>query len=253
MNKEEIKDKFIPYLENELSKEEREAVEQLLTNDADAKKEFEELQSFLSDLDEVPMETPSANLRMNFEEMLANEIEKEEPKVIALQPNSNWKKFLRIAASVVIVLSAFLIGKYQANISDPVIAENENKQEILNLLENTSASKRILAVNNAEAFSTQDTKILEALINRLFFDKNVNVRLAAAEALSKFSTEILVRDALIKSLETEKNASVQIEVIQILAKIQEKRAVQPMKRLLENEETPQFVKQQVQLNLPTLI
>ena len=253
MNKEEIKDKFIPYLENELSKEEREAVEQLLTNDADAKKEFEELQSFLSDLDEVPMETPSANLRMNFEEMLANEIEKEEPKVIALQPNSNWKQFLRIAASVVIVLSAFLIGKYQANISDPVIAENENKQEILNLLENTSASKRILAVNNAEAFSTQDTKILEALINRLFFDKNVNVRLAAAEALSKFSTEILVRDALIKSLETEKNASVQIEVIQILAKIQEKRAVQPMKRLLENEETPQFVKQQVQLNLPTLI
>jgi len=253
MNKEEIKDKFIPYLENELSKEEREAVEQLLTNDAEAAKEFEELQSFLSDLDEVPMETPSANLRMNFEKMLANEIQKEEPKVIALQPNSNWKQFLRIAASVVIVLSAFLIGKYQANISDPVIAEYENKQEILNLLENTSASKRILAVNNAEAFSTQDTKILEALINRLFFDKNVNVRLASAEALSKFSTEILVRDALIKSLETEKNTSVQIEVIQILAKIQEKRAVKPMKRLLEDEETPQFVKQQVQLNLPTLI
>ena len=120
-------------------------------------------------------------------------------------------------------------------------------------MEDSSASKRILAVSNTEEFTTKDTKIIEALINRLFFDKNTNVRLAAAEALSKFSSEIIVRDALIKSLETDKSTSIQIELITILSKIQEKRAIKPMRKMLENEETPQYVKQQLQANLSTLL
>ena len=90
-------------------------------------------------------------------------------------------------------------------------------------------------------------------MNRLFFDKNTNVRLAAAETLSKFSSEEIVRDALIKSLETDKNTSVQIELIEILAKIQEKRAIKPMEKMLNSEETPLYVKQQLQLNLPSLL
>jgi HEAT repeat protein len=186
---------------------------------------------------------------MNFDKILAEEIEKNQPKVVQLQPKNNWKQYLRVAASVLIVLSAFLLGKYQTNIT----TNKNNQEKILALLEDNSASKRILAVTNAEEFTNKDTKIIEALINRLIFDKNTNVRLAAAEALSKFSKETLVRDAFIKSLETDKNSSVQIEVIQILAKIQEKRAVKPMQKLLDNEETPQYVKQQLQLNLSSLL
>ena len=146
---------------------------------------------------------------------------------------------------VLIVLSAFLLGKFQSDNASSI--ENQTAQ-VLTLLEDNSASKRILAVTSAEDFTNKDTKIIEALINRLFFDKNTNVRLAAAEALSKFSSEAMVRDALIKSLETDKNTSVQIEVITILSKIQEKRAIKPMEKMLENEETPQYVKQQLQLN-----
>ena len=121
------------------------------------------------------------------------------------------------------------------------------------MLENQSASKRILAVSNSEKINQPDTKIIEALINRLYYDKNTNVRLAAAETLAKFSSQEMVKTALIKSLETEKVASVQIELIQILAKIQEKRALEPMRKLLQKEETPNYVKQELAYNIPSLL
>ena len=57
---------------------------------------------------------------------------------------------------------------------------------------------------------------------------------------------------MIKSLETEKVPTMQIELIQILAKIQEKRALEPMKKLLNNEETPAYVKQELEYNIASL-
>jgi len=245
----EITNKLSLYLEGSLSKEDKIEVENQLKNSKALRNELAEMKSFLSILENDTIETPSANLKLNFDKMLAQEIEANQPKVIQLKPKTDWKTYLRVAASVLIVFSAFLLGKYQSNSSS---IENQTAQ-VLTLLEDNSASQRILAVSNSEKFSTKDTKIIKALIDRLFFDKNTNVRLAAAEALSKFSSEIIVRDALIKSLESDKNTSVQIEVISILSKIQEKRAIKPMEKMLENEETPQYVKQQIKLNLSTLL
>jgi hypothetical protein len=246
----DIENQLSAYLENSLSEVANSEVKNHLKTCENCTKELEELKLFLSILDKDKIEVPSANLRINFEQMLAQEIEESQPKVVQMQPKTDWKQFLRIAASVLIVFSAFLLGKYQSDHSSSI--ESETAQ-VLHLLEDSSASKRILAVTNAEEFTSKDTKIIEALIKRLLFDKNTNVRLAAAEALSKFSSEILVRDALIKSLETDTNTSVQIEVIGILSKIQEKRAIKPMEKMLEKEETPQYVKQQLQLNLSSLL
>nr|WP_298989784.1 zf-HC2 domain-containing protein [uncultured Polaribacter sp.] len=246
----EIENHLGEYLEGTLSDTINSEIENHINSCSNCQQELAELKSFLSILDHDKMETPSANLKLNFDKMLAKEIEENKPKVIELKTHTDWKTYLRIAASVVIVLSAFLLGKYQSN---SLPTNEKNTAQVLALLENSSASKRILAVTNAEEFTNKDTKIIEALINRLFFDKNTNVRLAAAEALSKFSEETIVRDAFIKSLETDTNTSVQIEVIQILSKIQEKRAIKPMQKLLEKEETPQYVKQQLQLNLSTLL
>jgi len=242
-------EKLSLYLEGSLSNDEKIELENQLENSAELRKELEEMKSFLSVLDADEMETPSNNLKLNFDTMLAQEIANQEPKVIELAPKTDWKSYIRVAASIVIVISAFMLGRYQSD-SNPI---KENTAQVLAKLEDNSASTRIAAVTSVETFSTKDTKILEALINRLFFDKNANVRLAAAEALSKFSEEKMVRDAFIKSLETDKNTSVQLEVIQILADIQEKRAIKPMEKMLENEETPQYVKQQLKVNLSSLL
>lgn len=246
----DIENKLNDYLEDNLSEIEKYEIKDHLKSCANCQQELAELKSFLAVLENDTMETPSANLKLNFEQMLAQEIEANQPKIVQLKPKTDFKSYLRVAASILIVISAFLLGKYQPSNKSSL---EKNTAQVLTLLEDNSASKRILAVNNAEEFTSKNTKIIEALINRLFFDKNTNVRLAAAEALSKFSSEELVRDALIKSLETDKSTIVQIEVITILSKIQEKRAIKPMEKMLENEETPQYVKQQLELNLSTLL
>jgi len=250
MNCKEIQHKLPEYLEESLSEKIKSGIEKHLKSCTNCQQELTELKSFLSILEKDELELPSANLKFNFDKMLTQEIAENETKAISLKPKTDWKTFIKVAASILIVFSAFLLGKYQPN---TLSSKEKNTAEVLTLLEDSSASKRILAVTNAEDFTHKDTKIIEALINRLFFDKNTNVRLAAAEALSKFSSEILVRDALIKSLETDKNTTVQIELITILSKIQEKRAIKPMEKMLENEETPQYVKQQLELNLSTLL
>ena len=68
----------------------------------------------------------------------------------------------------------------------------------------------------------------------------------------EFSEEEMVKKALIKALETDKDPAIQIELIQVLVKIQEKRALSPMKKLLKNEDVPEYVKKEIQFNIPSL-
>jgi len=240
------------YIDKQLSNEENIAVEVHLEDCEDCKKELQELTQLFNVLSEEPTGQPTARLRANFEQMLAQEKTAAEPKVISINRSTNWKSYLRVAASILIVVSAFLLGRF----ADPEGNSGANESrtaEVLAQFENQSASKRIQAVNTSEEFTNKDTKIIEALINRLFFDKNTSVRLAAVEALSKFTSEEMVKTALIKSLETDKDPAIQIELIQILSKIQEKRALEPMKKLLENKDVPSYVKQELQSNLPNLL
>ncbi|CAL2102659.1 zf-HC2 domain-containing protein [Tenacibaculum sp. 190130A14a] len=244
----QIQDKLIDYIEKQLSQDEMNTIETHLESCNSCKEELEHTRKLLSFFSSDSMEVPSKQLKANFEKMLHEEIEKQGPKVIPIRSNTPWKTYIRIAASILIVISAYLIGQQSSNHN----SSNIKEQQVLALLENQSASKRILAVSQAEEFNNNDTQIINALIQKLFNDKNVNVRLAAAEALAKFSSLESVRQALIKSLETEKVPTMQIELIQILARIQEKRALDPMKKLLDNDETPTYVKQQLEYNIASL-
>ena len=251
-----VQDKLIDYLENSLNQSEQNKIESHIDTCIDCQEELKITQQFLNGFDNTIEEEPSIRLKANFDTFLTNEIEKEATKVIPLDNKKQGFPFLRVAASIALVVSSFLLGKYQNNANTQTqqattLTVNENK--VLALLENQSASQRILAINNSEDLNTNSTAIIDAIIKRLYNDENTNVRLAAAEALAKFSSLEQVKLALIKALETEKEATVQIELIQILASIQEKRALTPMKQMLENESTPTYVKQQIQYNLASLL
>ncbi|WP_435261455.1 HEAT repeat domain-containing protein [Tenacibaculum sp. nBUS_03] len=251
----DIQNQLIDYIDNKLLKEERLIVENHIKTCDNCAKELKQIEDIISVISNDELEQPSESLKLNFEDFLAKEIKKSEAKVISINSKSDWKSYLKIAASILIVLSAFLIGR-QSNQQKTATAskqKTQQQQQFFALLDNQSASKRILGVNNSKKFSKNNTEIIEAIVDKLFYDKNVNVRLAAAEALSKFSSLELVKTALIKALQTEKEAIIQIELIQILAKIQEKRALEPMKKLLENKETPNYVKQELQYNIPSLL
>lgn len=253
-----IQEKLVDYIENRLLEKERIVISEHLESCEDCQQEFNEMQQFLGVLAEDTMQQPSENLRTNFEQLIKEEKQQNTPKVVKLKPKFNYKIFLKYAAGIALLIGAFLLGKQQNTSTTNTIAateivQSQGEKQLLAMLEDDSASKRIKALYESQQFENKDTKIIQALIDRLFFDENINVRLAAAEALSKFSSLEMVRSALIKSLEAEQNPSIQIELIQILAKIQEKRAIKPMQKLLNKEEIPNYVKQQLESNIAQLL
>ncbi|MEH6407038.1 MAG: zf-HC2 domain-containing protein [Leeuwenhoekiella sp.] len=263
MNTQHISDFLPDYLDNNLDKAERQNIEQHLEQCAICRTELAELKALFTAFSEESIPQPSAAVSSNFYKMLEDEKSKDE-KVILLKakqkPGKIWLETLKIAASIAIIAGSFLLGKYQEKSAfNSTISALETKNQdfkqtaMLSLMENQSASKRIQGVNYIEQFKEPDPAIVNALIGRMQHDDNANVRLAATEALEKFTASENVKDAYIKALETESDPSLQIKIIQILVKIQEKKAVKPMQRLLDTDDTQPFVKDQIKSLMPGIL
>jgi len=263
MNCKQIEELLIDYLDHNLDEDVHKEIESHIAQCEDCSASLQELKALFGAIESEPLETPDANLALSFEEMLQKEKETlDDPKVVKLhsKSSSHWKTVLQIAATIALVFTAYFFGKSQNNetLSQEVAVLEKEKIELkqtmtISMIENQSASKRLQAVNYAEEFEKPGNEILKALINKMQYDDHINVRLAAAEALAKFADSEMVRKALIHALETEEDPSMQIELIQILVSIEEKRAIPSMEMLLQKEETPDYVRDQVKMGLPSLI
>ncbi len=263
MNCQQIEDQLIDYIDQNLDQEEHQAVAAHLKDCQSCSNALQELQGVFGAIDSEPIVLPNPSMKLDFDEMLEKEKSSlQDSKVVSLEnrPKKPWKTALQIAATITLIVAAYSLGKNQNNESFTKEIAVLEKQKIemkqtmtISLIENESASKRLQAVNYAEEFEKPGNDILKALIDKMHYDEHINVRLAAAEALVKFSDSEMVRKALINALDKEQDPSMQIELIQILVSIQEKRAVPSMEKLLQEEKTPDYVKDQVKVGLPSLI
>ncbi|GLU43014.1 HEAT repeat domain-containing protein [Allomuricauda sp. NBRC 101325] len=260
MEKQHVFDEIPDYLDGNLNDAAKTAFEKHVENCNDCQSELEEMKAFLNVLDE-DVAPPSNRLKANFEAALEQE-KQHQGKVVQLESksSSNWTgNVLKIAASIALLVASFQMGSlFQQRKADADIAQlqdetNQMKQTaMLSLMENQSASKRIQGVNYIEEFEQPDEAIIQALANRLLKDENDNVRMTAFDALSKFTSSETVKNTFIDALGNEKNPSIQVALIQALVQIQEKKAAEPMKKLLEKEDTQPFIKEQIKAVLPTL-
>ena len=164
---------------------------------------------------------------------------------------------IRLAASVTLLLLGFAGGLvYEQGRSNPagalMTADDappvQTMKKVLAFTQQpkTSASERIQAVNQSYELDGIDEAITQLLINTLNFDTNVNVRLAACQALSRFESEPHVREALIQSLTIQTDPNLQIALIDMLVASKEKRAVGEMQRLAHSQQTIQAVRLRAQ-------
>jgi len=260
------KDKFISsqlpaYLDGLLSPKERQQVEDHLAVSESCRKELEELRMLFTAFEEEQVQIPSDRLRVQFDQALDQE-KLSQSKVVQLDKNKGGWPFnlLKIAASVALLIAAFQTGRIlEMKKSDQDVAAilEESLQikqtAMLSLMENQSASKRIQGVGYIEEFPNPDEAIVQALAKRLLHDENDIVRLNAFEALTSLASSETVKSVFIEALGKEKNPSIQIGIIQALVKNKEKKAVAPMQRLLEQEDTQPFVKNEIELALPKII
>lgn len=261
MNCTEVENRIVDFVERAITLKEEEEINQHISTCNACKRLYRETEEVLVTFGKIPKAQPSSKLEMSFKSMLKEEKELQS-KGLLLKPKTknSWKSAFQVAASIVLVFSGYFVGSFSTtqSIQKEIVAlQNESKTMRENLMlamvDSRSPSKRIKAVNYTEEFVKPDIKVLKALIERIQYDSNSNVRLSAAEALSRFSESELVRTSLIERLTTEKDPSIQIEIIQILVKAQEKRALEPLKKILEQPELPQYMKDQVTIGISELI
>jgi HEAT repeat protein len=86
----------------------------------------------------------------------------------------------------------------------------------------------------------------------LLGDPNVNVRLAAVDALQQFAGDAMVRKGLLRSLAEQKSPLVQIELITLMVDLKEKESVPVLKQLLEKQELNSDVRESAERGLQKL-
>ncbi len=262
MEKSELRSMLIDYIDGKLDASKTAWLsEQIKTNEKFAA-EYEEMKELIDVIDNRNEQKPDHTLEAGFFSMLddeiialedslleiVNDVENGETKVIGLKFSQLWQ----VAAAVALVGIGTLIGMSIMNNNhklDKLAAELENNKKIvIAALENTgSPLNRIKGVNASLDIAEPDDEIIEALIDRMQHDENTNVRLAAIEALINFIHEPKVNDAFISGLVDQKEPIVQITLINVLVKSKEKKALQNMQKIIEDDESINTVKDEAQL------
>lgn len=157
-----------------------------------------------------------------------------------------YLRYLAIAASLALLISTgFWFNSYQE--------ENEKRTEIISNLEDTSTGKRLEAVYEfSDEFKKEDQQIIEVLIQKLLNDNNGNVKIAIVDALLEFPQNENIRKSMIQALGQETHPNVQIKLIKALTILREQRAQEPLKEIIQDENTFDIVKNNANLAMANL-
>jgi hypothetical protein len=265
MKCEEAEAKMLEYIDNSLDDGLRREVENHLEKCERCTDMLIENRRVLQLISNEEIQEPANSLRTNFYHMLQSEIRKSEEQnnqSTTIPVNKGVRiSWMGIAAGIALLIAGTFIGLF---FHSEAVRSSEIKQlraEVSELKKNTmftmlrgsSSSDRIQAVGYAEALDIPDQNVIDVLFKTLNTDKNINVRMAAAYALSKFADQHAITDSLVKSLPLQQDPILQITLINILAERNEKSALRPIQEIIANKNTLQEVRIVAQNSLRTLI
>ena len=197
----------------------------------------DEISDLFDSYDEFKQLSVSDDFWNKTENLLTEDKPPAEPTAVVSQING-WRLISRIAAVLLLTLGGFGVGIWYAN-SSRTMKSSTPSGVLATRFERASASERIKLIQTKFDKSIENEGIEHVLIQALNNDDNVNVRLAAAEALYHFRSDQSVRKALIRSLPNQTDPNVQITLIDMLVKLREKKAVPEMRvMLMKNDLNP---------------
>jgi hypothetical protein len=245
------KEQLVLYLLGQLEEHEQEAFEAHLALCAACREELEESRQVWQLMGDVGTPEPSADARIKFDAML----DAYKGSTGKLRGSGSFGRVMRlfgrrpvyaVAYSLVLVLVGLGIGYWVRRPSPPdtegqlaaLNARMGEMQEMVmkSLLENPSASERIRGVSYTSEIRTANKSVIEALLSTLNNDPNINVRLMTLEALTHYADNPAVREGLVASILQQESPLVQAALADVMQKLQEKNAVRPFKRLLQQKD-----------------
>ncbi|MFC2136924.1 HEAT repeat domain-containing protein [Bacteroidota bacterium] len=185
-------------------------------------------------------------------------LEEEKDKAKKMPSVKSFYQFsYKVAAGILLFIIGSLFGYYFTMNSKVSKLEEEvcglKYSYTSTILKEQTITAKIKAIGyfNGEPRIDEDfLKILQNLLNK---DDNVNVRLAAAKALFKYSNQEEVKTILIESLGKQTEPKVQIELINYLVQNNEKQAIELLQMIISNNEANNIVRQYANNGLKVLL
>jgi hypothetical protein len=272
MRCEKIKEKFADYLIGDLDEKSLTDIQAHLASCSSCRDELESLSAIWTKLGVLPQEQPSPALRQRFYSMLEafkEGMEEEEERASFGEVISAWfgrvmprRPVYQLALSLVLLVAGLaggylLSGRTRSAAKIEVAAlrqEVKNMRQLaaISLLKQKSPSDRLMGVSYGAQLEQPDQPMIETLLDTLNHDSNVNVRLAAADALYLFYDHPQVKDGLVRSLSQQTSPLVQLTLIDLLVEIRERRATEALRTLIQNEKLNHQVKKRAELGLAQL-
>jgi hypothetical protein len=270
MKCERIQDLFADQWSGALDAGSRARLESHLSECASCREEWETLNRLWAKLGAIPHEEPGPGVRTRFYAMLEGYQQGLDRARVA--PAERWspgewfagwalrRPVFQLGSAAALLLAGFLGGVMLRPARDGHDELASLRQEVhemrqmvtISLLKQQSASERLKGVGWSTQVNRPDAEVLTTLMHTLNYDPNVDVRLAAVDALSRFAGDRAVRDGLIQSLSKQDSPMVKISLIDLLVQLNDRQSIDVLKQLTNDSSQNQQVRQRAQWGLQKL-
>jgi Putative zinc-finger len=249
---------YIPdYLIDDMPEPIQSGIEQHLIVCESCRAEMDSLGTIWMKLGTIPATPAGPDLRKRFEAVL-------EAYMQGVIHRTWWHRqpILQFGCALVLLIAGIIIG-YQLRPMQSIPVNSEIAQlrselhqvrqlVALSLLQQQSASDRLMGVSWSYQLQPPGREILSALLDTLKHDQNINVRLAAMDALGQFAAQPIVRQGIVEALVQQDSPMVQIALIDLLVDLREKDSVGTLRTLTENQRVNVAVRDRAQKGLMEL-
>ncbi|MBN2433030.1 MAG: hypothetical protein JXQ27_16280 [Acidobacteria bacterium] len=249
MTCEEIRQQIADYLTDESPPLQQAAVREHCRRCAACRHELEEITRVWQQLGILTEEQPGEQLRANFYQMLASYRAglDDQPTAARFRPGDWLRRHLwplspawQLALVVLVLVTGWLTRPLVLPEGpDPRLAEMQQQMEqlrmtvALSMLKQSSATDRLQAISWGTRLTEPAPEVVTALLTALDRDPNVNVRLAAAEALFTFRANAAARQGLLAALRRQDSPLVQLALIDTIVRLDEPQVPQVLREFMQ--------------------
>jgi hypothetical protein len=266
MRCEDIKKNFPDYLIGDLDQSSTADIRSHIAVCPACRQELEDMSAVWTKLGVLPEEHPSNGLRERFYGMLEEyktEMNRERPLYHLIQFFSSlFYRFrtgspaYQLALGFIPLFIGLTLGYILFSGSQNVDLRREvqdmRQMLTVSLLDQSSTTERLRGVNLSYGLENPDSRTIGALLDTLNNDPNINVRLAAVDALYLFYDSPSVREGIIQSLSRQDSPFLQLALVDLLVSVRERQALESFKKLIAANELDTKVRQKLEQGIREL-
>lgn len=260
------------FLAGYLDSKTREHIAAHIEECAKCKLEIEQFEMTWAKLEQLPEEEPGPAVKERFYSMLEAYQQGLEHN---RQPRLSWHEKLgqlfdavwpkqpafQMGIALVFLVFGVFAGLFVdvSKFSNGEIAEMKKEMQdmrkmvTLSLLDQSSAIERLQGLSMSSNIENPDEEFLSIILYLLNSDTNVNVRLAAVEAMRSFGDNQWVRTELVKSLASQSSPLVQVGLIDLMVDLNEQNSLEVLREMANNQYTNDTVKQRAKWGIQQIL